>query len=242
MNRKWTIFLALFALLSGCAMVRPIQYHINVDSLSASAQVARKHFTLLPGNKDVSVTDLQFKEYAEYINRALVSRGYIPAESIEQANLAIFVVYGIGNPQQHQYSYSVPTWGQTGISSSTTYGTLNTYGGFGTYSSTTTYTPRYGITGSTTHVGTYTMYFRFLVLDAFDLSEYKKTKKEVQLWKTTITSTGSSSDLRRVFPYMVTASTPHIGTNTGQQIKVVLEENDPAALNVKGLPPANPQR
>jgi hypothetical protein len=209
--------------------------------LSASIQTARKHFVLLPGNKDTSVTDLQFREYAAYIDRALVSRGYVPAESIDKADLAVFVIYGIGNPQEHQYSYSIPTFGQTGVSSSSTYGTLNTYGSFGTYSGTTTYTPTYGITGSTSHIRTYTTYFRFLVLDALNLSEYKQTKKEVQLWKTTITSTGSSGDLRRVFPYMVTASMPHIGTNTGQQIKVILEENDPAVLNVKGQAATNPK-
>lgn len=243
MNRiRPAVILSLFALLSGCATVRPPQIHVTVDSLSASTQASRKHFVLLPGNKDTPATDLQFREYAAYINRALVSRGYVPAEGIEKADLAIFVVYGIGNPQQHQYSYSIPTWGQTGISSSSTYGTLNTYGGYGTYRGTTTHTPTYGITGSTSHIGTYTTYFRFLVLDALDLSEYKQTKKEVQLWKTTITSAGSSGDLRRVFPYMVTASMPHIGTNTGQQIKVVLEENDPAVLNVKSQAPTIPKQ
>lgn len=242
MNRTWPAIFTLLALLSGCATVQPVQYHVNVDSLSASPETAKKHFVLLPGNKDTPTTDLQFREYAAYINHVLASRGYIPAENIEKADLAIFIVYGIGNPQQHQYSYSIPTWGQTGISSSSTYGTLNTYGGYGTYSGTTTYTPTYGITGSTSNIGTYTMYFRFLVLDALDLSEYKQTKREVQLWKTTITSVGSSGDLRRVFPYMITASMPHIGTNTGQQIKVVLEENDPAVLNVKGQAPSTPKQ
>jgi len=223
---------------SGC-MTMQTQYHVYVDSLSAPAQAERKHFVLLPGNKDTSVTDLQFREYAAYISRALVTRGYVPAESIEKADIAIFVVYGIGNPQEHQYSYSVPTWGQTGVSSSATHGIINTYGGIGTYSGTTTYTPTYGITGSTTDSGTYTTYQRFLVLDALDLPEYRQTKKEVELWKTTITSTGSSGDLRRVFPYMVTASMPHIGTNTGQQVKVILMENDPAVMNLKGQAPAN---
>jgi hypothetical protein len=73
-----------------------------------------------------------------------------------------------------------------------------------------------------------------VVLDAIDLSEYRKSKKEVQLWKTTVTSTGSSGDLRRVFPVMVTASKPHIATNSGQQIKVKIRENDPNILEIKG--------
>jgi hypothetical protein len=229
--------LALLLLMAGCASVT--KYFVNVDSLQAPGTDDKKNFILLPGNKDTSVSDLQFREYAAYINRALISRGFVPAESIETANLAIFVVYGIGDPQQHQYSYSVPVWGQTGVSSSTTQGTLSTYGN---YSGTTTYNPTYGIKGYSSHVGTYTTYFRFLVLNAIDLSEYRKSKKEVQLWKTTVTSAGRSGDLRRVFPVMVTASKPHIATNSGQQIKIEIYENDPNILEIKSQVPVIPKK
>lgn len=243
MNRLGLAFvLALVVLAAGCARVQPVKYLVNVDSLRASDSTAKRNYILLPANKDTSINDLQFKEYAAYLNRALVSLGFVPVESVEVADLAIFVIYGIGSPQEHQYSYSLPVWGQTGVSSSTTYGTLNTYGNTGTYIGTTRYNPTYGIQGSTSHVGTYTTYSRFLVLDALDLSEYKQTKKEIQLWKTTITSTDSSGDLRRVFPYMVTASMQHIGTNTGQLIKVILGENDPAVLSVKGQSTTNPKQ
>jgi hypothetical protein len=216
--------------MAGCASV---PQYVNVDSIQAPSTDDKKNFVLLPGNKDTSASDLQFREYAAYINRALISRGFMPAESIETANLAIFVVYGIGDPQQHQYLYSVPLWGQTGISSSTTYGTLSTFGNTGTYSDTTTYHPTYGITGYSTRVGTYTMYFRFLVLDAFDLSEYRKSKELVPLWKTTVTSTGPGSDLRRILPVMVIASKSHIATNSGRRIKVEIDENDPEMLELK---------
>ena len=140
-----------------------------------------------------------------------------------------------GDPQEHQYSYSIPTWGQTGVSSSYTTGTISSYGGYGSYSGTTTYTPAYGITGSTTHIGSYTTYFRFIVLDAVDLDEYKKSKKEVQLWKTYVTSSGSSSDLRRVFPILVAASQQYFGKNTGQKVEVNLDEEDERVTEIKGI-------
>lgn len=227
---------------AGCATMQPLRYTVNVDSISDPTALARTKYILLPGNKDTSANDLQFKEYAAYINRALISRGLTPVETVENADLAVFVIYGIGNPQEYQYSYSLPVWGQTGVSSSNTYGTLSTYGNSGTYSGTTTYNPTYGIKGYTSHVGSYTEYFRFLVLDALDLAEYKQTKKEVQLWKTTITSTGSSGDLRRVFPYLVSASKPNIAANTGQQIEVILEENDPSVMEIKGQAPADQKK
>lgn len=220
-------------LLSGCATIQP-QFSVRVDSISG-ATTDKSSYILLPGNKDTKAEDLQFKEYATYVNRALIKNGFMPAESFEKANVAIFLVYGIGDPQEHPYSYSLPTWGQTGVSSSYTTGTISSYGGYGSYSGTTTYTPTYGVTGSTTHVGSYTTYFRFMVLDAVDLDEYKNSKKEVQLWKTTVTSAGSSGDLRRVFPILVAASQQYVGKNTGQKVEVNLYEEDDRVIEIKGI-------
>lgn len=231
-NIALTSLLLGVLLLSGCATMQP-QFQVRVDSISG--EKSNKHlYILLPGNKDTKAEDLQFKEYAAYVNRALIKQGFVPAESFEKANVAIFLVYGIGDPQEHQYTYSLPTWGQTGVSSSYTTGTISSYGGYGSYSGTTTYTPTYGITGSTTHIGSHNTYFRFMVLDAVDLDEYKKSKKEVQLWKTTVTSTGSSGELRKVFPILVAASREYVGKNTGQKVEVNLFEEDDRVMEIKG--------
>ena len=74
-----------------------------------------------------------------------------------------------------------------------------------------------------------------MVLDAIDFDEYKANKKEVQLWKTTVTSTGSSGDLRRVFPILVAASQQYIGKNTGQKVEVNLSEGDARVIEIKGI-------
>jgi len=211
------------------------KFYVNVDSISSQGAGAKKTFVLLPGNKDTSVEDLQFREFASYVRRALTSKGFVPADGIEKADIAIFLAYGIGDPKEHLYSYSLPVFGQTGVSSATTFGTLSTYGGFGTYSATTTFTPTYGITGYTSHVGSYTTYFRYMLLDAYDLNQYRKEKKLKELWRTTVTSTGSSSDLRRVFPILVAGSKPYIGSNTENKIEVVLDENDSEVLAIKGV-------
>ncbi len=232
-NIALTSLLLGVLLLSGCATIQP-QFHVRVDSISGE-KPDKSSYILLPGNKDTKAEDLQFKEYVAYVNRALIKQGFVPAESFEKANVAIFLVYGIGDPQEHQYSYSLPTWGQTGVSSSYTTGTISSYGGYGSYSGTTTYTPTYGVTGSTTHIGSYTTFFRFMVLDAVDLDEYKKSKKEVQLWKTTVTSAGSSGDLRRVFPILVAASQQYVGKNTGQKVEVNLYEEDERVIEIKGI-------
>lgn len=230
---KIYFLIAVLALLQACA-VGP-QFHVNVDSISAPEAVTKTKYFLLPGVKDVEVGDLQYREYAAYVERALMSKGYSKASSFTDADIAIFLGYGIGDPDTRQFTYSLPTYGQTGVSSANTYGTVNTYGNTATYSGTTTYTPTYGVTGSTTHTGTQTTYFRYMWLDAVDLDEYRKTEKEIQLWKTTVTSTGSSGDLRQVFPILVAASKPHIGSNTGKKVKVILSEGDKRVTEIKGL-------
>jgi hypothetical protein len=234
MNKKLInpILITLCFFLNGCATLGP-QFHVEIDSLASKQKQTYKTYILLPGNKDVSPNDLQYQEYSQYINKALTSKGYILTGNIEEADLAVFLGYGIGDPQEHIYSYSIPTFDQTGVSSASTYGTVNDYGSFGSVSATTTYTPSYGVTGYVPQVGSYVTYFRYILLTAFDLNEFRKSKEEIQVWKTTITSTGSSSDLRMVFPILVGAAKDYIGSSTGKQVKVILNETDKRVLEIK---------
>jgi len=73
-------------------------------------------------------------------------------------------------------------------------------------------------------------------LDAVDLEEYRRSEKVVQIWKTTVTSRGTSGDLRRVLPVLVAAAKPYIGINTGKQVGVTLREEEKAVLEIKGSP------
>lgn len=231
--RGIVIFCLLFLSLSGCATTPT--FHVDIDSISSPNADSKKKYILLAGIKDVKDTDLQFIEYTKYIDKALISKGFIKANKFEDANVAIFLVYGIGNPQKNTYSYALPMWGQTGVSTSTTYGSLNTFGNTATYSGFTTYTPTYGITGFVPASGSYVTYFRFLILDAVDLDEYKQSQKMNQLWQTTVTSTGSSGDLRLVFPILVAASKPYLGSNTGKRIEIRLTEEDERVFEIKSI-------
>lgn len=227
------------AFLSGCAGMQLTRFVSKVDSLAQADALVKKCYVLLPGGKGVEAGDLQFQEYASYVEKVLREKGFVKAAKFQDADVAIFLAYAIGDPQTYQYTYSLPTWGQTGVSSSNTYGTVSSYGGMATYSGITTYTPTYGFTGSTTHVGTNTVYSRFLFLDAYDAPTYMKKNKMVQVWKTTVVSTGSSGDLRLVVPYMVAAMKPYLGTNTGQKITVEVPLNDPVVQILRGnQPPA----
>lgn len=226
---------ACFVFLTGCATIQQ-RFNVEVDSIASPVASVKKSYVLLPGNEGVTWDDLQFQEYAVYLVRALAAKGYTLAQSVDKADIAIVTFYGIGDPQTNNYSFSLPVRGETGVSSSNTSGTAYVSGNTATYSGTTTYTPRYGITGYKTITGSYTTYFRYALIAAYDLQAFKKSQKEVQVWKTTITSIGSSGDLRRIFPILIAGAAPYIGSNTGQQVQIQLYETDEIVRDIKGLP------
>ena len=237
---KMLILVAVIISFIGCAVPQQIikqpepelpNFVVNVNSITSDTLPSGTTYIILSADKDIPTTDLQFKEFASYVNRALVSKGYVPAENPDSADIAIFLNYGIGEPKEHRYSIPFPTYGQTGTASEYSHGYINRYG---SYSGTKTYIPSYSITGYSNIKGSFTTHFRYVLIDAYDLKEYFRTKKEIQVWKTTLTSTGRSGDLRLVFPVMVAASLQYIGANTCQKIEVSLHENDERVLYIKG--------
>jgi hypothetical protein len=195
-------------LISGC-----VRFDVRIDSISSEEVGPKKTYVLLPGNQDTAAEDLLFKEFAKYVHRALAAKGFLPAVNVEEAKVVIFLSYGIGNPQEHLYSY-------TTTESSPVYSTFG--GEVGT------------IKSKTSHVGSFRTYDRFILIDAYDLDAYREQKKLSQLWKTTVTSSGSSGDLRRVFPVLIAASRAYLGSNTGRQVHLSLDEQDRRVLEIKG--------
>ena len=97
---------------------------------------------------------------------------------------------------------SVPIFGQTGTSSSTTYGTTSSSGGFGTYSGTTYHTPTFGIVGSSTY--STTVYSRAFQLSIAEPQTAGGNETRV-LFEATVSSVGTSSQLSQVMPAMIEA-------------------------------------
>jgi hypothetical protein len=227
---------ALLALaITGCAA--PTSVRVTVDGMAAPEAKSAVTYRLFPAIEGITENSLEWREYTAYLHTALAERGFkrVPPDVVP--DMAILVWYGISEPQQEHYSYSVPIFGQTGVSSSTTYGTLSTFGTTSTYSGTTTYTPTYGVVGATTHTGTHTIYTRGLDLVAMDLAHYLETGEPRAIWQTTLMSTGSSGDLRRIFPFLVAAAKPYFGTDTGRQIVIDLTESDEAVVSLTGGDP-----
>jgi predicted nucleotidyltransferase len=84
----------------------------------------------------------------------------------------------------------------------------------------------YGIVGSTTKYDSYTTYFRYCKIEAFDLKLLREGGVEKQLWSTIITSTGRSDDLRQAMPYMIAGARDYIATDTGRKVEIIVPEDD----------------
>ncbi len=232
MDRRVIVLLAFLCIVVGCA--RQPTYFVTVDALSTPDAQTVKKYVLLPGEKDLSPEDLRFKEFCVYIDRAMASKGFVKVDEADGADIAVLLSYAVTEPKEYLYSYSVPHFGQTGVSSSTTYGNIQSFGNYGTYSGTTTYQPTYGITGYSSHVGTYVTYTRGLSLVACDLDAFKDEQKVREVWRVLAASTGSSGDLRRVFPILVAAARPYLGGNTDKKsVTVKLKEDDEEVLRIR---------
>ena len=215
--------LSWIALETGC--VRTIAIDTQVDSIADPAAKDKHKYVLLPGNKDTNPDDLQFKEFARYVEDIMRDKGFVRVEAAD-ADIMVFLLYGIGDPQTHLSSYAVPIWGQTGYQSSRTTGSITSYGNNARFSGTTTYTPSYGVTGVYTGVKSYTSFTRYLILDAYDVAVLKKENRLSQVWRTKAFSTGENGDLRFVFPYMALAIRPYTASNTGQIVEEITNVND----------------
>ena len=224
------LLILLLALLTACSTApRPMKFRTEIDSLVAAAdQQGKTRFVVLPGNPGGNEQDLQFIEFKAYIEKILANRGYSKASSLQDSNVVMFLSYGVGNPEIRQYSYEVPMWNDMGYYPMSRY-----YRGF---------YPGYGVGGYTQRIDSYTTFRRYLVLEACDKDAYLLQQQRKQLWKTSVQSSGSSNDLRLVFPYMAAAMQAYIGQNTGHMLTVDIDEADPLARSLLGpYQPSVPQ-
>lgn len=220
---RMAVAVAATGLLSACVTTPPTKFVVSVDSYARADAKAKAKYVLLPGNAGVEADDLQFQEFSKTLDTALASRGFVKVSDLSAAEVAILFSYRIGDPKSDQVSVDVPIFGQTGVIGATTVGNVSRSGA---YSSSTTYTPAFGITGYTSSMTSYTTYTRTSMIGAYDATAYSQGKP-VQVWRTSMVSTGSSGDLRRVMPFLVQAATPYLATDTGRAIRVEIEETLP---------------
>lgn len=219
---KLWLLLVMSVILTGCATF----FDVSINSFNTSSSSRLKKFYVLPGEKGVTEEDLQFREAKQYLGKALVSKGYKAVEKIADAEIIVFLQYGIGEPKTQTDSYTVPILGQTGGGTSYVNATSYGSGGIRTVSGTVTQQPTFGVTGYSSGTVSRTTFGRWMRVEAVDYAEFAQTRTVKSVWETRIISVGRSGDIREVIPVMIGAGTKHLGENTGKFVRVVLSESD----------------
>jgi len=212
---------------------------VEVDAISRNPAASPQTYCLVPAMRDVSEQSLQFQEYAGYIHRVLQAKGFSVAEPNE-AELLVFVSYGLGAPQTSYSTFTTPIYGWTGGGTRTYSETTRGPDGTSHVTGTVTDAGRYGVVGAESHLTTHTTYPRYLFLGAYDAKTLRQSNGQdpVEVWNTAVVSTGSSDDLRAIMPIMIAAGADHFGSNTGRKIKKTIFPGNRKVKWVKGECPA----
>tara|TARA_B100000424_G_scaffold260572_1_gene244562 strand:+ start:171 stop:812 length:642 start_codon:yes stop_codon:yes gene_type:complete len=180
-------------LVSGCAST--IQSQVQTFSDIEDSIQYRNVFITSKDEKNIET--LEWKTYSEILEVELLSKGLFRGADRNDADLIAIFSYGIDEGETTSSTYSIPQYGQTGISSSYTTGSYSSYG---TYSGRTINVPSYGVTGYRTGTKVKQLYTRFVRLDFFDAKTNEKK------YEASAISKGSCGALSSVVKQIIAAS------------------------------------
>lgn len=149
-------------------------------------------YAILPSKEQAN--SLEFQSYANLVKNEFQKQGMVEVP-YEQAHFAVYLSYGIDGGKSVLISY--PVYGQTGISSSYSTGTVNTVGNKKLFTGTTFNTPTYGIIGSESRREV--LFTHFLNID---IEEIGKTANK-KVYEGKAVSVGDEATLLPVMPAMI---------------------------------------
>jgi hypothetical protein len=206
-------FLIIALLTSVCllgACARKVRVEINAiaehGEIQQSGRLAEQRCLVLPAKPDLSPDDLQFREFSAQVAASLAQRGCTPAQGLEDADLAVLLGYGIGEPfvvEQHSYVVYRP-WGRWSRR-------------MPDYMPVTT---------------SYIFHTCGLSLEARRVDKALGPKAEEgaklgkQMWKVEAAHAGQWVDLRVLFPWLLAAAKDYYGMDSGQSVLVRVREED----------------
>jgi hypothetical protein len=218
----------------GCQSTEAARFEVRVGSYSASEALTLRTFMIAPGSQSIANDSLQFDEVRRMVEVQLEQCGLERAAKESEADLVVFVTYeieGVSIP----YVRSSPVMGMVGGGTTYHSGSVSRGGGYATYSGQSYSAPQFGVIGHRSTSGTDHVFFRRIELDAMDLAHFKRKEEIITVWKTLVFSSGSSSDLRWIIPYMLVAAAPYIATNTEQTVEVSLSVDDSRVSELRTL-------
>ena len=218
------IFVLLSALLlAGCSSSIPVK----VDSIVGSERLPGKSYRWFSGMKKVAPNDLYFREFSRYFRTALKQKGYRESGN-EDADLAIYFSYGVSPGKTVRYTTSTPLYDWFGGDTIIYVETRNQGDGATSRTARTITTPAYRrMVGVDVNTRSYTLFTSFAILEAKRYRPDSPPEKMETLWKTTVSVTSKSNDLRALMPVLAAAALPYLGVDTGAAKIVKIGKDDP---------------
>jgi len=209
MHKLYLFLLLVVSLLinNGCSPIVS-KYRVTIDAITAPniSNLPKKYMVKALG-KNTDEKSLKFQYQVASLDKLLQKEGYQKVKDENLAQQIIFFDYGIEKIFEERES-SEPRV-TMGISIGHTYGWGRRYSSpfwneFGYYRSYNRH---------------YIYYNRYVTLLA-------KEPKGKELWRIDISSVGESKNLKKIIPLLLEASTPYIGKNTKEPVKVIIKEKE----------------
>ena len=186
-------------------------YIVEVNSFG-NYSMENKSFFIESTDKH-KVGDIEFKMYANKLAQYLIIQGAKITNDQINADVCIFLDYGIGESAPLVQSH--PVFGNTGVSSVRT--TTDYWG------NTTSYVNHsVGVVGYRTTETE--QYRRYVDIYAYDNQSFKEDNPQM-IWKTNIESTGWKNDFQTIYPFMLYAARNYYGKQTSGKKSIRMSDN-----------------
>jgi hypothetical protein len=221
--------LILLALLSGCASGLVVQVNAIANP---QAKPANPRYVLVNGNAEGREDDLFFREFSAYFVPLLKDKGYQRVNDRAQADLQIVFRFAVSEGRTGVNTFTHPIYETVGGNTITFTNTKTDSSGTTTTTKGTVYVPmQTQYVGTVLESQTYTLFTSSVVLEALTLE--KGDKAPTMIWKTMLSSTSDSNDLRAIMPYMAAAAAPYLGSNSGELKDIRFKPDDPKVTAIK---------
>jgi len=206
---------AITCLLSGLS-AEAAHVEARVSAYHRLGSIAGQTFAVVPTKEQEA--SLEWDSLAKAVGDELVKAGAVITPR-QDAKYLLSFSYFMG--AQGTQTVNLPMFGQTGVSSAMTTGSVRTSGNTATFSGNTTYTPSFGVTGFMPLQ--LARNERVLVMTIFDRGEISAGATK-PVYEGKVSSIGSCDDVPIVVPFMVTAAFQEFPGESGKpkMIKVAV--------------------
>lgn len=226
MRIKTILFILAMVFLSGCATHYVVQVSAIADT---KLDPATSRYVLLNGNVKDGENDLFFREFSAYFIPILAQKGYQRVEDRKDADMEIFLRYAVSEGRTGISTFSHPVYETIGGNTINIIETKTDESGTTTTTRSTVHIPVQTLyVGTSVESRSYTLYTSSAALEAYTI----KPAGQI-LWKTLMSSTSESNDLRTLMPVMAAAAAPYLAGNSGAAKTIQLKHDDPKISAIK---------